>query len=54
LLYLNKKHIQKQAKVEKHKIRIIAKGGGRTSEILPKEGVCLCLVYLRQKPILKF
>jgi len=43
------KHIQKQAK--KHKIRIIAKGGGRTSEILPKEGVCLCLVYLRQKPI---
>jgi len=35
----------------KHKIRIIAKGGGRTSEILPKEGVCLCLVYLRQKPI---
>jgi len=36
LLYLNKKHIQKQAKVEKHKIRIIAKGGGRTSEILPK------------------
>jgi len=50
LLYLNKTHT-KTSKVEKHKIRIIAKGGGRTSEILPKEGVCLCLVYLRQKPI---
>lgn len=31
--------------------RIIAPGGGRKPEMLPKEGVCLCLVYLRQKPI---
>jgi len=42
LLYLNKKTHTKQAKVEKHKIRIIA-CGGRTSEILPKEGVCLSI-----------
>ena len=45
------RHLQKQAEIEKNKIRIIAKGGGRKSEMLPKEGVCLCLVYLRQKPI---
>ena len=44
------KHVQKQVEIEKHKIRIIAKGGGRRTEISPKEGVCLCLVYLRQKP----
>ncbi|MBE9200055.1 MULTISPECIES: transposase family protein [unclassified Nodularia (in: cyanobacteria)] len=34
-----------------NKVRIIAKGGGRKPEISPKEGICLCLVYLRQKPI---
>jgi len=45
----NKTHTKKTSQSWKHKIRIIAKGGGRTSEILPKEGVCL--VYLRQKPI---
>ena len=43
------KHIQKEAEIDK-KIRVIAKGGGRKTEILPKDGVCLCLVYLRQKP----
>ena len=45
------RHIEKQAELEKNKVRIIAKGGGRKAEISPKEGVCLCLVYLRQKPI---
>lgn len=46
-----KRHKEKQAEIEKNKIRIIAKGGGRKSEMSPKEGICLCLVYLRQKPI---
>ncbi len=45
------RHIDKRAEIEKNKIRIIAKGGGRKSEMSPKEGICLCLVYLRQKPI---
>ena len=45
------RHREKQAEIEKNKIRIIAPGGGRKSEMSAKEGVCLCLVYLRQKPI---
>ncbi len=45
------RHVDKQTEIEKNKIRIIAKGGGRKSEMSPKEGICLCLVYLRQKPI---
>lgn len=45
------RHIEKQTEIEKRKIRIIAKGGGRKSEMSAKEGICLCLVYLRQKPI---
>ncbi|MBN3911495.1 MAG: transposase family protein [Nostoc sp. NMS1] len=45
------RHIKKQAEIEKKKIRIIASGGGRKPEMSPKEGICLCLVYLRQKPI---
>jgi len=45
------RHIEKQAEIEKKKIRIIAKGGGRKPEMSAKEGICLCLVYLRQKPI---
>ncbi|MHC5819972.1 MAG: transposase [Nostoc sp.] len=44
------RHKQKQTEIEKNKVRIIASGGGRKPEISPKEGVCLCLVYLRQKP----
>ena len=44
-------HIEKQAESEKTKIRIIAKGGGRKSEVSPTQSVCLCLIYLRQKPI---
>jgi hypothetical protein len=45
-----KKHLEKQAEIEKRKIRLIASGGGRKAEMTPKKGVCLCLVYLRQKP----
>ncbi len=45
-----KRHIEKQAKIEKRKVRMIAPGGGRKPGISAKEGVCLCLVYLRQKP----
>ncbi|MEH2374874.1 transposase family protein [Nostoc sp.] len=45
------RHIEKQAEIEKKKIRIIAPGGGRKPEMSAKEGICLCLVYLRQKPI---
>lgn len=45
-----KRHLEKQAEIEKRKIRLIASGGGRKAEMTPKQGVCLCLVYLRQKP----
>jgi hypothetical protein len=45
------RHLEKLAEIEKSKVRIIAPGGGRKPEISPKQGVCLCLVYLRQKPI---
>lgn len=45
------RHQKKQAEIEKTKIRINAPGGGRKPEMSPNEGVCLCLVYLRQKPI---
>lgn len=44
------RHIEKQAEIEKNKIRIIAPGGGRKPQMSAKEGICLCLVYLRQKP----
>ncbi|MEO3705366.1 hypothetical protein [Trichormus azollae] len=42
-----KRHLEKQAEIEKRKIRLIASGGGRKVEMTPKEGVCLCLVDLR-------
>ena len=45
------RHLQKQAEIESKKVRIIAPGGGRKPEMTPSLGVCLCLVYLRQKPI---
>ena len=45
-----KRHLEKQAEIEKRKIRLIASGGGRKAEMAPKEGVCLCLVDLREKP----
>jgi len=44
------RHQQKQAKIEQVKTQINAKGGGRKPGISIREGVCLCLVYLRQKP----
>ncbi|MEH2166039.1 MAG: transposase family protein [Nostoc sp.] len=46
-----KRHLEKRTEIEKNKIRIIAPGGGRKPDLSPKEGVCLCLLYLRQKPI---
>ncbi|WP_223265516.1 helix-turn-helix domain-containing protein [Nostoc sp. 'Peltigera membranacea cyanobiont' 210A] len=45
-----KKHLEKKAEMEERKIRLIAAGGGRKAEMTSAEGVCLCLVYLRQKP----
>ena len=44
------KHQQKQAEIEQAKTRINARGGGRKPGISIREGGCLCLVYLRQKP----
>lgn len=41
-------HQQRQAEIEKRKIRINAKGGGQQKILSNAEGVCLCLVYLRQ------
>ncbi|RCJ30801.1 hypothetical protein A6769_32495 [Nostoc punctiforme NIES-2108] len=46
-----KRHLEKQAFIEKNKIRIVAKGGGRKPDMSVKQGICLCLIYLRQKPI---
>lgn len=46
-----KRHLEKQAFIEKKKIRIVAKGGGRRPDMSVKQGICLCLIYLRQKPI---
>ena len=43
-------HREKQADIEKSKIRLIAAGGGRKTGINTNNGVCLCLVYLRHKP----
>jgi hypothetical protein len=43
------RHNQKQTEIKKNKVRLIAPGGGRKSEMSPKEGVCLYLVYLRKK-----
>ena len=48
--FATEKHQQKQAEIEQKKTRINAKGGGRKPGISVGEGVCLCLVYLRQKP----
>lgn len=45
------KHLEKQAEIERNKIRLIAIGGGRRANMSSKQGICLCLVYLRQKPI---
>ena len=45
------KHLEKQAKIEETKVRLIAIGGGRRPNMSSKQGICLCLVYLRHKPI---
>jgi hypothetical protein len=45
-----KRHLDKQAEIEKRKTRLIASRGGCKAEMTLKEGVCLCLVDLRQKP----
>lgn len=45
------RHEKKRAELEMKKVRIIAPGGGRKSEMSAEVGVCLCLIYLRQKPI---
>lgn len=50
VILAEKRHIEKQALMQKNKIRLIAAGGGRKAEMTVKEGICLCLVYLRQKP----
>ncbi|MBC6433143.1 transposase [Nostoc sp. HG1] len=45
------RHLEKKALLEKNKIRIVARGGGRKPNMSSKQGICLCLIYLRQKPI---
>jgi hypothetical protein len=45
-----KRYLEKQAEVEKRKVRLIASGGGCKGEMTRKEGICLSLVDLRQKP----
>lgn len=45
------RHLEKQTLIEKNKIRIVARGGGRKADISSKQGICLGLIYLRQKPI---
>jgi len=44
------KHLENKQKL-KNKVRLIAIGGGRRPDMSSKQGICLCLVYLRQKPI---
>lgn len=44
------RHLQNQAEIEPTTIRINAKGGGCKPEMSQKEDICLCLIYLRQKP----
>ena len=43
-------HAQQQDKIERTKMRVIAKGGGRKPKLTIPEEVCLCLFYLRQLP----
>ena len=44
------RHLGKQTEIKKKTVRLIASGGGRKPEITSELGVCLSLVYLRQKP----
>jgi hypothetical protein len=43
------RHLQKKAETEKNKIRINASGGGRKSEMSPKEGICQCQRLFKAK-----
>lgn len=44
------KHAEQQAEIERQKIRVNAKGGGRKPLLSIEEEVCLCLFYLRHYP----
>lgn len=44
------RHKQKQAEIEKTKIRLIAKGGGRKPKLSIADEIVLTLVYLRHLP----
>lgn len=44
------RHNQKQEEIEKNKIRIIKKGGGRKPRLSVNEQILLTLVYLRHSP----
>ena len=43
-------HDQRQAAIEKRKIRVNAPGSGRKPKLRLEQEVCLCLFYLRQLP----
>lgn len=44
------KHAESQSKMERQKIRVNAKGGGRKPLLSVAQEVCLCLFYLRHYP----
>ncbi len=44
------KHAQQQAEIDRQKIRVNAKGGGRKPSLSVAEEFCLCLFYLRHYP----
>jgi Helix-turn-helix of DDE superfamily endonuclease len=46
----NLKHYQHQNEVEKQKVRVNVKGGGRKPILSVAEKICLCLFYLRHYP----
>lgn len=46
----NLKHYQHQNEVEKQKVRVNVKGGGRKPILSVAEEICLCLFYLRHYP----
>jgi hypothetical protein len=43
-------HNKLQAEIERSKVRLNKKGGGRQPQLEISESVCLCLFYLRQMP----
>ena len=43
-------HNEFQAEIERNKVRINEKGGGRKPKLDISEEICLCLFYLRQMP----